>query len=142
MEWRIRHAGVIEQLKDLLYQRQKDNPKQRYFDVIATIDCDEIGHMCTFLHQFKVLTKSLEGDEKETLSFVWPTYMNLESMLQPDPDSEGDYGLSVVEQMKTNGLSYFTSRIRDFKPRMTHKVATFLNPIFKSLQSVAEAEKN
>lgn len=129
----------FQQLKDLLYQRQKTNPKQNYFDIIAVMNAEVIQSMCTFLKQFKQLTDQIEGDETETLSLAWPTYEQLESVLLPNT---GEENLHIVEEMKSLGLQYLISKDIDFKPTRTHKIATVLNPLFKRLPTIDAFQKN
>lgn len=131
----------FEQLSDLLYQRQRNNPQQKYFDIICTMKPEEMNSVCKFLVNFKELTDKIEGDKYETLSFVWPTYEQLKVFLQPDMAAEDEEASSIVEEMKVKGLQYFFSREIDFEPQLTHKTATVLNPLFKTLPTINEPEK-
>lgn len=131
----------FDQLRDLLYKRQRANPKQPYFDLISTLDPDEIGRICRFLKQFKELTKRIEGDVDETLSYVWPTYMSLNFMLEQSFEEEDENMCAIIEEMKAKGRTYMLSKHSDFKPTMDHKMAMVLNPLFKSMRNVPEAEK-
>lgn len=130
-----------DQLRDLLYTRQRANPRQPYFDLISTIDPEDIGRICRFLKQFKGLTKSIEGDAEETLSYVWPTYMSLKFMLEPSCEEEDENVCAIIEEMKAKGRSYMLSKHSDFKPTLDHKMAMVLNPLFKSMRNVSESEK-
>lgn len=132
----------FDELYSLLFQRQRHNPKQKCFDLISSLDVNEMKAVCKFLKQFKEITNDIEGDSYVTLSLVWPIYSNLKIILDEDPIAEDDAAIfSIVEEMKGNGLRYLNSRNDDFKPTMKHKIATVLNPFFKKLPAISESER-
>lgn len=134
-------AENFHQLSDLLYHRQRQNQKQKYFDVLSSIKLEEVSAVCNFLKQFKQITDQIEGDKYETLSMVWPIFTQLNVMFQRDVLAEDDDNLSIVEEMKSDGLAYLTTRHNDFKPSIKQKIATVLNPLFKKLPAVSEHER-
>lgn len=130
------------ELYSLLFERQRHNPKQKCFDLISSLDVNEMKAVCVFLKQFKDITNDIEGDTYVTLSLVWPIYSNLKIILEEDPLATDDAAiLNIVEEMKANGLRYLKSRNDDFKPTMKHKIATVLNPFFKKLPAISESER-
>lgn len=128
------------QLEDLLYQRQRKNPKEKYFDLLCTLNVNELQMVSEFLYHFKVRSDQIEGDEYETLSMVWPLYDDLDRLLTADILEE-DEG-SIVEVMKTDGLAYLNAHRKDFEPNVKHKMATLLNPVCKKLPSSSQSERN
>lgn len=131
----------FDQIFDLLYQRQRQDSKQTCFDLISSLKLEELKAVCAFLKQFTDIIRNIEGESYETLSLFWPVYTNLYTALGEDVLAANDEFLRIVEDMKV-GLSYLNTRKCDFKPTMKHKIATVLNPLFKSLKEICEIERN
>lgn len=131
----------FQNLYDALYVRHRQNPREKYFAIISNLDTDAICQMCSFLEQFQELTKALEGEKNETLSYVWPTYTHLLTALDPQEYEIDEEESSIIREMRRAGRAYLLSRKSDFEPTVVHKVATFLNPAFKELPIVSAEEK-
>lgn len=141
--WNGAHAMLesiidnYDDLVDLLYQRQRKDPKQNYFDKLTTLNIGELKQVCSFLEKFVEITNDIEG-ESYTLSMVWPIFKSLSLALEADPTDEEN---EIVQAMKAIGLRYFISRNADYAPTSKHKIATVLDPIFKTLKNVTESER-
>lgn len=132
----------FDELYNLLFQRQRLNPNQKCFDLISSLNLNEMKAVCEFLKLFKDISNDIEGDSSVTISMVWPIYSNLKKIVEVDPIAADDAAiLNIVEKMKASGLKYLNSRDDDFKPTMKHKIATVLNPFFKKLPAISESER-
>lgn len=124
----------FQNVYDALFMWHRQNPREKYFAIISNLDTDVIRQMCSFLEQFQELTKALEGEKNETLSYVWPTYKHLLTALDPHEDEIDEEESFIIREMRRAGQA-------DFEPTVVHKVATFLNPAFKELPIVSAEEK-
>lgn len=132
----------FEDIFQLLCERQRKDPKSNCLDLISMLNKEQLVVICKFLKNFKQITDRIEGDKYETLSMVWPTYFELESLLMPDNiEEEDEAALKTVEEMKTHGMTYLFSKRKDFEPTFKHKIATVLNPLFKKLPVIQERER-
>lgn len=127
-------------LDQLLFQRQRQNPKETCFDLFSSLKASDIKSICEFLEQFANITNDIEGQAYETLSMVWPIYSGLNLALEEGYAEEESS--RIIEEMKDNGRKYLTSKKKDFMPTMKHKMATVLNPFAKKLPGISESEKN
>lgn len=134
-------AVNFNELYDLLYQRQRRNPKENCFDSINSLNVAEVMAVSKFLKQFTDVINDIEGDSYETLSMVWPIFETLKSVLEEDVIAADHDILKIVEDMKVAGMKYFTTRYDDFKPTMKHKIGTVLNPNFKHIPQTTELER-
>lgn len=131
----------FNELYDLLYHRQRRNPKETCFDSINSLNVAEVMAVSKFLKQFTDVINDIEGDSYETLSMVWPIFETLKSVLEEDVIAADHDILNIVEDMKVAGMNYFTTRYDDFKPTMKHKIGTVLNPNFKHIPQTTELER-
>lgn len=99
---------------------------------IENIDFDYLQIIYVFLEKFRFWKDETEGSSKPTLSKVWVGIVDIQRHLQPQiGDTE------MEEQMKKVGSDYIN---KEFVLHDYHKVATFLNPHFKSLKFASESE--
>lgn len=130
-------------------QRQQGNVtrsaqrKKQPLDYISSIDISAISEIADFLKPFKNISVNLEGYKSPTLHKVWPAFLKIKELLQPDPMA---YELSnhahIIEDMKSAGLDYINSNLKDIEPKEQHKVATILHPVLKNLSKLRETEKD
>lgn len=84
--------------------RNQKNP----YEYVSCIDVNLMNVISKFLKYFFDITVTIEGHKKPTLHMVWPAYIKIKSILQPDiANYDSDDG-HVLEDMKTAG---FSSRI-------------------------------
>lgn len=95
---------------------------------ITCLQKDELAAMNEFLKPFTNMTKRIEGDLKPTIHMIWPIYRKIYAYLQPNA---GD--ITLIAEMRSEGLKYLLKSHDAFEPTMQHKVAVFLHPMLKKM---------
>lgn len=131
----------FNEIHDLLYDRQRNDRRTECLQLITDLKQNEIAKIASFLKQFKEISDKLEAETYETISMVWPTLKQIDKVLVEDLANEDEPDTCLIEKMKLAGRFYILKNYTAFSPTMTHKIATVLNPLFKRLSTIEEAER-
>lgn len=120
----------------------RSSQNKQPLDYISNIDISAMSEIATFLKPFKNISDNLEGYKYPTLHKVWPAFLKIRELLSPDTLAFEILSYAhIIEDMKTAGMDYFNSHLRDFEPKEQHKVATILHPVLKKLTKITVQEK-
>lgn len=124
------YSNIVE----ILNEKEKLT-NDSYVGKVTILAKFQIKNLIDFLKLFKDITDDIEGEKYVTLHYVVPSFMRIQKELTYlESDSH------IVEEMKERGRNFINAR-EEILPTMTHKVAFFLHPLFKSLRSFSINEK-
>lgn len=141
------YAQILSVLGDKQAAQSQNNSnrssaqRKSPLDYVCDFELPAIRAIADFLQHFRNMTVTLEGHQKPTLHLVWPVHLKIWNLLGPDiAELDADYG-HLIEDMKSDGLTYFRSNFIDFQPKKEHKIATILHPLLKNLNTVPNTDK-
>lgn len=125
-----------------IVSRSTRNKQKMPLEYLSNIDITEISEIAAFLTPFKQISVNLEGFKNPSLHKVWPAFLKIQELLKPDTFAY-EYSIHghIIEEMKSAGLMYINSNLRDFEPKDQHKIATVSHPVLKNLPKLSDAEK-
>lgn len=123
---------------EILMDKEKLSKQTNLIVKLTCLPKSEMKDIANFIHFFIKITINVQGDKYETLHLVWPYTTQIHKHLMANAEDS-----DLVAQMKAEGRQYLLKpkNIDDFKPKLGHKIAVFLHPAMKNLNSVSEQDK-
>lgn len=123
---------------EILMEKENSSKQSNLISKLTCLPKAEMENVANFVHFFTKISISIQGDQYETLHFVWPYISRIHKHLTVNSQDS-----NYVTQMKADGRDYLskTRNIDDFKPQIAHKVAVFLHPAMKNLNTASEQDK-